>query len=182
MAAPKWRSISCWWETNIKQMHIKIRFADNSPPCASLSQTQMHWEILCRGICMAVDEVAKFDFASVQGSRTKEGWAERGISMILYGITLLIWVTLQGRQPSVHLPWWQSCSGRCYFSGLGSKSCIGAKWSKLPWKRAVPHLFLALPRGPGACFALVYSGLAASVWISALVWSLKWKRSDSPVD
>lgn len=71
-------------------MHIKIRFADNSPPCAPLSQTQMHWEISCRGICMAVDEVAKFDFASVKGSRTKEGWAERGISMILYGITLLI--------------------------------------------------------------------------------------------
>lgn len=39
---------------------------------------------------MAVDEVTKFDFASVQGSRTKEGWAERGVSMILNGITFLI--------------------------------------------------------------------------------------------
>lgn len=40
-------------------MHIKVRFADNIPTRASLSQTQMHWEILCRGICIAVDEVAK---------------------------------------------------------------------------------------------------------------------------
>lgn len=40
-------------------MHVKIRFVDNSPTCASLSQTQMHWEISCEGICIAVDEAAK---------------------------------------------------------------------------------------------------------------------------
>lgn len=142
-------------------MHVKIRFVDNSPTCASLSQTQMHWEISCEGICIAVDEVAKLklawslNFASAQGSKTKEGWAERGVSMILNGVTFLMCVTLQRRQPSVHLPWWQRNSGRCYFSSLRSKSYIGAKWSELLWERAVPHLLLAFPRGPSACFALV---------------------------
>lgn len=61
-------------------MHVKVRFADNSPTCASLSQTQMHLEILCGGICIAVDEVAKLKlglcfFGSVLGPK-KSGLKE----------------------------------------------------------------------------------------------------------
>lgn len=45
----------------------------------------------------------------------------------------------------------------------------------------------SLPSPSKCMFCLSYSGLAASVWISALVWShgrftLTWKRSDIPVD
>lgn len=70
-------------------MCSKIRFADTSPTCASLSQTQMHWEVWCRGPCIAVDKVAKLklglSFGTVRGSRSKGwwmwGWGERAVLM-----------------------------------------------------------------------------------------------------
>lgn len=59
-------------------MCSKIRFADTSLTCASLSQTRMHWEVWWRDSCIAVDEMAQLKlglcFGIVEGSRTKGWW------------------------------------------------------------------------------------------------------------
>lgn len=44
-------------------MCSKIRFADTSPACASLSRTQTLWEVWCRVTCIAGDEAAELKLA-----------------------------------------------------------------------------------------------------------------------